>query len=70
MISAIANPLTEQRDELIRRLEDGDRKIAMALSAGNDVRQLESLWIKLLREYEATCDAITSGAAGSLPEAA
>ena len=70
MISELATPLTHQREELVRRLEDGDRKIAMARSVGSDVTRLETLWIRLLREYEVTCNAIDSGAAGDLREAA
>jgi hypothetical protein len=70
MIASIANPIIQQRDALLQRLEDGDRKIAMARSAGSDVTRLENLWIKLLREYEATCNAIATGEAGSLRDAA
>jgi hypothetical protein len=70
LISELATPLTQEREELVRRLEDGDRKIAMAKSAGGDVSRLETLWIRLLREYEATCNAIDSGPAGDLREAA
>jgi len=70
LISELATPLTQQREELVRRLEDGDRKIAMARSAGSDVARLETLWIRLLREYEATCNAIASGAASDLRQAA
>ena len=70
MITELATPLTQQREELVRRLEDGDRKIAMARSAGTDVTRLETLWIRLLREYEATCNAIATGATGDLRKAA
>ena len=70
MITELATPLNQQREELVRRLEDGDRKIAMARSVGTDVTRLETLWIRLLREYEATCNAIATGATGNLRQAA
>jgi len=62
--------LENERTELVRRLEDGDHKIAQATRDGKDVSRLETLWIRLLRDYEATCDAIARGEKTSLPEAA
>ena len=62
--------LTAERDDLVRRLEDGDRKIADARQRGSDITRLETHWIRLLRDYEATCAAIANGATHDLPEAA
>jgi len=56
--TSIPATLTSDRDSLVRRLEDGDRKIAEARQSGSDVSRLEQHWIRLLREYEATCDAM------------
>ena len=44
--------LRAECDRLSRRLEDGDRRIAKAERAGQDVAAWESFWIELLQEYE------------------
>jgi hypothetical protein len=44
----------ETRAVLRLRLEDGDRVIAQAQAAGQDIGALEDHWIRLLHEYEQT----------------
>ena len=63
-------PLVRERDELVRRLQDGDTKIILARTSGADVSRLETLWISLLHEYEATSDAIARGGSSRLASAA
>jgi hypothetical protein len=43
------------RDRLQRRLEAGDRRIAEADGAGQDVSRWETFWLQLLAEYEQVC---------------
>jgi hypothetical protein len=50
--------VAEERDELRRRLEEGDRRIAEAQRAGRDVSAWEDVWIALLRRYEQACRAL------------
>lgn len=44
--------LFARRDDLERRLNDGDAKIDAGLLAGKDVASWEDFWVELLREYE------------------
>ena len=51
---------TALRDELIRRLESGDRQITAAKANGADTTRWEDHWITLLREYERVCRMLDS----------
>ena len=53
--------LNRRRDELLKRLNDGDAQIRDAARSGIDTARWEDLWISLLREYEAVCRQIASG---------
>jgi hypothetical protein len=44
-----------ERAELAMRLEDGERVIAQAQAAGQDISALEAHWIRMLRQYEQAC---------------
>ena len=65
-----ATDLITDRDNLVQRLEDGDRKISLAKANGGDVSRLETFWIQLLHEYEETCQAIARGETRRLQPAA
>jgi hypothetical protein len=51
--------VTALRDELVRRLEAGDRQITEAKANGADTTRWEDHWITLLREYEQVCRMLT-----------
>jgi hypothetical protein len=51
-----------RRESLVRRLEDGYIRIDHLAMSGGDVREWESFWIKLLREYEGVCRELDSAA--------
>ena len=48
--------LTEKRDTLIGRLDNGAAAIEKARAEGQDVTSWEDFWIVLLRNYETVCD--------------
>ena len=50
--------LVARRNELQRRLHDGDVQISAARLNGADTYRWETHWIMLLREYETVCDQI------------
>lgn len=54
--------LEEVRAHLEMRLREGERRIAAARAAGHPVQSWEDLWVALLREYEAVCDALEEAA--------
>jgi hypothetical protein len=43
-------------ESLVLRLEEGDRRILEAKSAGEDTTKMELFWIQLLHQYEAAFD--------------
>jgi hypothetical protein len=51
------------RDELVRRLEAGDRQISSAKANGADATRWEDHWITLLREYEQVCRMLSNDSA-------
>jgi hypothetical protein len=50
--------LLSQAATLERRLEDGYRRIELAVREGKDVSAWETFWIRLLHDYEALCDGV------------
>ena len=58
----VSPKLEDRRQLLTRRLEDGYDRIDQAALAGNDVREWEEFWIKLLREYEQVCGDLKTAA--------
>ncbi len=62
--------LISQRDALVSRLNEGDRQIQMARANGSETARLETLWIRLLREYEAVCRVLDQKLAEPLATAA
>lgn len=50
----------QRRDSLVRRLDDGWRRIDAAQRTGADAAAWETFWIDLLREYEQACDEVTA----------
>ena len=61
--------LQARRDELVRRLQNGDEQISTAKRDGTDATRLEDHWITLLRQYESVCQEIT-GSGDQFPAAA
>jgi hypothetical protein len=51
--------LQARKDELVRRLQNGDEQISAARRDGADTTRLEDHWITLLRQYESICQEIT-----------
>ena len=43
--------LIRRRSILVRRLDDGDRRIAAARESGADTERWEAFWLNLLDEY-------------------
>ena len=62
--------LVARRDELVLRLKEGDRQIAIARANGTDFARLETHWIKLLRDYESVVTRIAATPADSYQAAA
>lgn len=60
--NANADELGRRSEILVRRLEDGYRRIDQAIAAGSDVSAWETFWIDLLHEYEAVCDELQEAA--------
>jgi hypothetical protein len=54
-----ATDLQARKDELVRRLQDGDEQISAAKRDGADTTGWENHWITLLRQYESVCQEIT-----------
>ena len=55
--------LEEVKLRLEGRLRAGNEKIVAARLKGQIVEQWEDLWIALLRQYEAVCDALVEARA-------
>jgi len=48
--------LSAQRDEFVKRLNGGFKRIEEARSTGVGVEGWERFWMELLQQYEAICD--------------
>lgn len=48
--------LTDRRDSLYARLEEGYGRIVRGIDEGADIATWENLWLALLDEYNAVCD--------------
>jgi hypothetical protein len=64
---AVVEPETRSREELIAelrrveiRLEDGYRKIEQAATSGESVTHWETLWLRLLDDYERIYDRLVA----------
>lgn len=64
---AVVEPETRSREELIAelrrveiRLEDGYRKIEQAATSGENVMHWETLWLRLLDDYERIYDKLVA----------
>jgi hypothetical protein len=62
--------LLARRNELLRRLNDGDERIAHARRMGTDTAQWETHWIALLRDYELVCQEIANAGSAAFARAA
>ncbi len=48
--------LIAQRNSLVERLENGSRQIEQMRQAGENTDEWERFWVRLLHQYEQTCD--------------
>ena len=59
-----AKTLSDRRDSLFARLEEGYGRIERGLDEGRDITTWEDLWLRLLDEYEAVCEQLQRELAG------
>lgn len=48
--------LKAERDNLVARLDEGERQIEAAKALSRDIARWEDFWINLLHRYERVCD--------------
>jgi len=56
--TTVTGDLQARKDDLVRRLRNGDDQISAAKGVGADTTRLENHWITLLRQYELVCQEI------------